>query len=333
MPFDATFLSAVAGELRQQLIGCRVDKVQQPEKHALVLSVHSRDFSGRLLLCASPNTPRVHMTTVPLENPQQPPMFCMLLRKHLTGGRITEISQPPLERILDISFDCTDEMGEPCQKHLIAELMGRSANLILLGGDGRVIDCLRRVDFETSEKHPVLPGLFYHLPPLQEKLDPKSTEAECIRRLLEQVSVPTRLDKWLLDTFGGLSPLVCRELSFAVCGETDEDITRLQDTATVAKLLAARFGDMAAGHVTPVMLLENGRPKEFSYAPIAQYGTCLESKICESFSKLLDEFYATRDKADRMRQRTQTMTKTVTTAYPKKGTVDCRRSGAAAAVW
>ena len=316
MPFDATFLSAVAEELRTQVLGCRVDKIQQPEKHSLVLHMHSKEGSGKLLLCASPNTPRVHMTKVALENPQQPPMFCMLLRKHLTGGRIISITQPPLERILDIAFDCTDEMGEPCQKHLIAELMGRSANLILLGGDGRVIDCLRRVDFETSEKHPVLPGLFYHLPPLQEKVNPATTDAAALLQLLQTVEYPTRLDKWLLDTFGGLSPLVCRELSFAVCGETDADLTAL-DRAAAAEILAERFRTIAEGRFAPVMLLEDGRPKEFSYAPIRQYGGYLEEQTADSFGALLDDFYATRDRADRMRQRTQTMTKTVTTAYER----------------
>jgi len=317
MPFDATFLTAVTAELRQKLLGCRVDRIQQPERHSLVLSVHSREENGRLLLCASPNSPRVHLTSVALENPAQPPMFCMLLRKHLTGGRIAEITQPPLERLLDFTFDCTDEMGVPCQKHLIAELMGRSANLILCGSDGRIIDCLRRVDLETSEKHPVLPGLFYRLPPLAEKLDPANTSAEELTRLLDAVSVPTRLDKWLLDTFGGLSPLVCRELSFLAAGETDADITLLPDRARAAERIAAWFRRIEAGGFTPVMLLEEGRPREFCYSPIGQYGTYLERREYESFSRLLDAFYAQRDRADRMRQRTQTMQKTVTTCYER----------------
>ena len=317
MPFDATFLTAVTAELRQRLIGCRVDKVQQPEKHSLVLSVHSREENGRLLLCASPNSPRVHLTTVALENPAQPPMFCMLLRKHLTGGRITEITQPPLERLLDITFDCTDEMGEPCQKHLIAELMGRSANLILCDGDGRILDCLRRVDLETSEKHPVLPGLFYRLPPLQEKLDPSQTDEAALAALLESVSFPCRLDKWLLDTFVGLSPLVCRELSFLAAGETDADIAALPDRAVCARRIAQWFRRIREGDFSPVMLLEEGRPREFCYGPIRQYGSYLSSRDCESFSRLLDEFYAQRDRADRMRQRTQAMQKTVTTLYER----------------
>ena len=317
MPFDATFLTAVTAELKGTLLGCRIDKVQQPDKHSLVLTLRSRDFNGRLLLCASPNTPRAHLTRVPLDNPAQPPMFCMLLRKHLVGGRIAEITQPPLERILDFSLDCTDEMGAVSRKHLICELMGRSANLILTDSENRIIDCLRRVDFETSEKHPVLPGLFYHLPPLIEKRDPARTDADTLTALLENVDCPTRLDKWLLDTFGGLSPLVCRELSFLAAGETDADITLLPDKKEAAALIARHFAAIAEGRFIPTMLLENGRPMEFSYGTVLQYGDYLQAKTCDSFSVLLDEFYAQRDQADRMRQRTGTMHKTVTTFYER----------------
>ena len=317
MAFDATFLTAVTAELRQNLIGCRIDKVQQPDRHSLVLTVRSRDFGGRLLLSASPNTPRAHMTQVPLENPAQPPMFCMLLRKHLVGGRIAEITQPPMERLLDFTLECTDEMGSPCCKHLICELMGRSSNLILCGEDGRIIDCLRRVDFETSEKRQVLPGLFYHLPPLAEKHDPAKTDAETLAAMLSQVDYPTRLDKWLLDTFGGLSPLVCRELSFLCTGETDGDILLLPDKKAAAQRIAQWFSAIETADFIPTMLLEGGRPKEFSYRPILQYGNYLESKTCGSFSELLDGYYARRDQADRMRQRTQAMQKTVTTLYDR----------------
>ena len=317
MPFDATFLSAVTAELREKLLGCRIDKIQQPEKHSVILHVHSRDFDGRLHLCASPNTPRVHFTAEVMENPAQPPMFCMLLRKHLVGGRITRITQPPLERLLDFTLDCTDEMGHPCQKHLILELMGRNANLILCSSDGRIVDCLRRVDFESSEKHPVLPGLYYQLPPLTEKRSPAETTKEELSSLLKAVSVPTRLDKWLQDTFGGLSPLVCRELSHLVSGQTDADILELPDRTLAAEVLARWFSKIKNREFTPVMLLEDDRPKEFCYHPISQYGSYLESRTADSFSRLLDEFYLQRDKADRMRQRTQTMHKTVTTLYDR----------------
>ena len=188
MPIDALFLTAVTRELTDTLIGCRVDKVQQPERDTLLLSLRSPGTSCRLLLSASSNHPRIHLTEEAMENPAQPPMFCMLLRKHLTGGRIVSLTQPPMERLVDLCLDCTDEMGEPVQKHLVLELMGRNSNLILLGGDGRILDCMRRVDFEMSEQRQVLPGLFYRLPPAQGKLDPLAAEPETLAVLLRNAA-------------------------------------------------------------------------------------------------------------------------------------------------
>ena len=319
MALDAVFLSALAQELRGKLIGARIDKIQQPDKHSLILQVRSREMSGRLLVSASPNTPRVHLTQIALENPAQPPMFCMLLRKHLTGARFAEITQPPQERLLDFALDCTDEMGAPCRKHLIAELMGRGANLILTGEDGRVIDCLRRIELDPAQKRPVLPGLYYHLPPLAEKNDPAQTDEQTLFSLLSAVSVPTRLDKWLQDTFGGLSPLVCRELSFLCTGETDADLSALSEMRrrSAAQIIAIRFARIRDGVFRPVLLTENGRPKEFSYDSVTQYGDYLESAERESFSVLLDDFYAQRDREDRMRTRTQALHKTVRTLHDR----------------
>ena len=157
MPFDAIFLSAVLEELKPSVLGARVEKIQQPAADTVILSLRGKE---KLLICANGSRARIHLTTAAYENPAQPPMFCMLLRKHLAGGRISAMAQPPAERSLDITLDCFDEMGVPCQKHLILELMGRNSNLILTGSDGRIIDCLRRVDFEMSQLRQVLPGLF-----------------------------------------------------------------------------------------------------------------------------------------------------------------------------
>ncbi|MBQ3072961.1 MAG: NFACT family protein [Oscillospiraceae bacterium] len=319
MAFDAIFLSALADELRKKLIGARVDKIQQPEKNCLILQVHDRTFSGKLLLSAAGGSARAHLTETSPENPAQPPMFCMLLRKHLTGARIAEITQPPLERLLDFTMDCTDELGEPCRKHLIAELTGRSANMILLGGDGRVLDCLRRVDLEDSEKRQLLPGLYYHLPPLAEKRDPRTTDERTVAQLLAEIDTPVRLEKLLLDRFGGLSPLVCRELAFACAGDVDADVAQMTSAqrAACAARLAAAFAEMTPETAAPYLLWEGARPREFSYRPIGQYGDYLRQERMPSFSALLDAFYAGRDRQDRMRQRTQSIHKAISTRYER----------------
>ncbi len=313
MPFDAVFLSAVTAELSELLVGSRIDKIQMPARDLVILQFHGSKGNGRLLLSASSGSPRLHLTAFPPENPAQPPMFCMLLRKHLSGGRIVSLRQPPMERLVDITLDCTDEMGEPVQKHLVLELMGRNANLILLGADGRILDCLRRVDFEMSEQRQVLPGLFYHEPPALQKENPFRVTAEAIEKALLSVQGHLPFDRWLLDTYGGLSPLICRELSCDLFSTTDAEIGEMspQTRKAAANALYERFQNLLAAPV-PVMLQKEGRPFDFSFCPIHQYANHSEYQIYDSFSKLLDGFYAQRDHADRMRQKTQSLCKTIT---------------------
>lgn len=312
MPFDAIFLTAVIREL-QPLLGSRVDKIQQPSRDTVLLHLRGRG-SGKLLLSANVNRPRIHLTEASFENPAQPPMFCMLLRKHLTGGRLQEIQQPPAERSVSLIFDCTDEMGIPCRKSLILELMGRNSNLILTGAEGRILDCLRRVDFEMSEQRQVLPGLFYRDPPWQDKRIPQETDEAEIAVLLSAAEPGRRLDQWLLGTFAGISPLIARELCFRFTGATDTPLAGLSLPA-LAAFLAAQFASM--GSFTPVLLLRGGVPAEFSYREILQYGDFMEETRCGSFSQLLDRFYTQTDRAERMRQKSQTLRKTVTTLHER----------------
>ena len=310
MPFDAIFLTAVIREL-QPLLGSRIDKIQQPSRDTVLLHLRGR---GKLLLSANVNRPRIHLTEASFENPAQPPMFCMLLRKHLTGGRLQEIQQPPAERSVSLIFDCTDEMGIPCRKSLILELMGRNSNLILTGAEGRILDCLRRVDFEMSEQRQVLPGLFYRDPPRQDKRIPQETDEAEIAVLLSAAEPGRRLDQWLLGTFAGISPLIARELCFRFTGATDTPLAGLFLPA-LAAFLEAQFASMDS--FTPVLLLRGGVPAEFSYREILQYGDFMEETRCGSFSQLLDRFYTQTDRAERMRQKSQTLRKTVTTLHER----------------
>ena len=306
MPFDAMFLSAVCDELRQELIGARVEKIQQPARDMVVLQLRGK---ARLLLSASGNRPRFHVTQASYENPAQPPMFCMLLRKHLAGGRIAAIEQPPAERSVELTLDCTDEMGTPCQKRLILELMGRNSNLILTDGENCILDCMRRVDFEMSEQRQVLPGLFYHRPPRQEgKLTPQELTKPALERLLAQTAAPVHLDRWIVDHVAGISPLIARELAFGFCGETDADVltldrARLAEALTQPSLLQAR---------QPTLLLCGGRPKDFTYCPIRQYGAYMTARTMPSFSALLDVFYTETEQRERMLQKSQSLRRTVT---------------------
>ncbi len=301
MPLDAVCLRAAVGELAPRIVGERIDKIQQPTRDQVVLLLrHGR----RVLLCANPNQPRIHLTALQRDNPAQPPMFCMLLRKYLQGGAIVAVEQTPLERVVTLTVRAADELGELGEYRLILELMGRRANLILCGADGRIIDCLRRVDLEMSESRQVLPGLYYRLPPTQQKLSPLDVGEEDFAAALARCPAGEPLDKWLVDAFTAVSPLVAREIVFRA-GD---------DASALWQSFAAWQNDVRDAHFTPVVIKRDDKPMDFTYLPIAQYGGYAVSETVESFGKLLDDFYEQREQAERVRQRGQDLLKTATNA-------------------
>ena len=304
MAFDAYFLTAVLEEVRQKCIGARVDKIHQPSRDTLILHLRGRESREKLLFAANPTAPRLHLTSASPENPAEPPMFCMLLRKHLLGAKLAEITQPPMERAATFTFDCTDEMGFPVQKKLVAELMGRTCNLYLLGPDGRILDCLRRIGLDESARRPALPGLNYQEPEPVRKENPLTFEN--YGNLLSEPGADILSDR-LMDTLGGLSPLVCREAALFAAGSTDARISSLDVDSTADKL--GLFFHEHLNHPKPyVYTLADGTPKQFAFCPIRQYGGCQEA---ESFGALLDSFYTLRDRKDAMRQKSQAVRKTV----------------------
>ena len=269
MALDAVCLAAVLDEVKRSVLGGRIDKIYQPARDEVVMAVRGNEGNVRLLFSASPNHPRVQLTRLSRENPGTPPMFCMLLRKHLTGARILEIAQPELERIVLFRLEALDELGDRVERRLVLECMGRSANLILLDGEGRVVDCVRRQEGDLSSgKRQVLPGLFYRLP------EPRF----------------------------GVPPLLERELRFR--GETGELEEPIRDL----------YERVRAGEYTPYILLRDGRPVDFSFLPILQYGPDTELRKYETFGRLLDDFYETRERQEQARQKGQDLIKSVTSA-------------------
>ena len=306
MAFDAFFLSAVLEEVRTKCIGARIDKIHQPSRDTLIIQMHSRDHRTKLLFAANPTAPRLHLTTASPENPAEPPMFCMLLRKHLMGAKLSEVTQPPMERMATFTFDCTDEMGFPVQKKLVAELMGRTCNLYLLSPEGRIIDCLRRIGLDESAKRAALPGLNYQEPEAVAKQDIASCDFDGFMTCLTAPGADVLADR-LMDCFGGLSPLVCREAALYAAGDTDARIDALHVDAVAEKL--ALFFHEHLNHPRPYYYaLPDGTPKQFAFCPIRQYGSCAEA---ESFGALLDMYYTVRDRKDSMRQKSQAVRKTV----------------------
>ncbi len=304
MAFDALFLSAVLAEVREKCLGGRIDKIHQPSRDALILHIRGKESREKLLFAPNPTAPRLHLTASVPENPAEPPMFCMLLRKHLLGAKLADITQPPMERATSFVFDCTDEMGYPVQKTLVAELMGRTCNLYLLSPEGRIIDCLRRIGLDESAKRAALPGLMYQQPEPVAKMDPRG-EVNYVN-LLAQSGADVLSDR-LMDTLGGLSPLVCREAALFAAGSTDARVEGCDMTSTAERI--ELFFHEHLNHPAPYFYaLPDGTPKQFAFCPIRQYGQCQRA---ESFSALLDSYYTVRDRKDAMRQKGQAVRKTV----------------------
>lgn len=307
MPLDAICLRAVLHELRPQLIGARIDKVQQPARDQIVLLLRG---NLRLLLNAGANQPRIQLTNILRDNPVQPPMFCMLLRKHLVGARVLAIEQPDLERMVILTLQCTDEFGEISQKQLVLECMGRRSNLVLLDAQGRIVECLRRVDADLSAARQLLPGLFYRLPTPLDKLSLLTQENDSIALARRGGDAEQAVDKWVLDHYTGISPLIARELAFRAGGATDVRFGALNGAQR--ETLAQEFADTASAikedRYTPVILYRDGKPVDFTYRLIAQYGAETQVETREDFSSMLDEFYDARERQELSARRGRELT-------------------------
>lgn len=317
MPLDAATLTGLVSELRPVVEGAKIDKIFQPAKDELIFQLRSPKGNCRLLITANPAHPRIQLTESRRENPAAPPMFCMLLRKHLASGRIVSITQPPMERLVDLELEALNELGDRVHPHLILEAMGRRSNLILTSEDGRIVDCIHRVDAEMSELRPVLPGMFYRLPPVREdKLNPLSITEEELNALFLQAPAERKLSEWLLDHFAGFSPLVCREL---VCQATDDVDTRVCQLSPCANGAFVQtvwqfIENIRAERFVPCALFKAGRPKDFSCMFIYQYGLSMETRRYPSFSALLDEFYTVQEQTERIRAKGQELLKGLTNA-------------------
>ena len=320
MPLDALCLSGVVHELNTALAGAKVDKIYQPGRDEVVLALRSQSQGNvRLLLSANPSHPRLYLTQLPLENPDKPPMFCMLLRKHLSGARLLGVEQAHLERVAFLRFEALNELGDRVERKLALEAISHHANLLLLDGEGRILDCVRRSDSGLDPKggsRLLQPGMFYRLPPAVDKADPLAAGRDELEGLLAVAPEEAQADQWLLDTFAGLSPLVCRELAFRAGGATDVRLHQLGPEGRAALLdrVEALRDTVKKFHYTPVMISINERPRDFSFLPIWQYQGAAEVREYPAFSPLLDDFFAQRDQQERVRQKGQDLIRQVTNA-------------------
>ena len=313
MALDGITLSMLKNEIAEKLIGARIDKIHQPSKEELVIALRWNGGNGKLLISASANGPRIHFTEASVDNPKNPPMFCMLMRKHLSGAKLVEIEQFGLERMLHLSFSTYNEFGDPVIIKLAVEIMGRHSNIMLLGPDGKIIDAIKRVTADMSSVRQIMPGMSYVFPPAQNKMNTLDLDyMSFIEKLKNGRDIP--LSKALMENLDGVSPIVCREISDIVTGGFDTKAHDLSndDCEKLVNCLEKLAETVKNGNAVPYLVIEeNGHPLDFTFMKVNQYGDAMEVRKCESFSTMLDKFYSERSGADRMKQRSNDLFKFV----------------------
>lgn len=313
MALDGITLSMLKNEISEKIIGARIDKIHQPSKEELVISLRWNGGNGKIMISASASAPRIHFTESSVDNPKNPPMFCMLMRKHLSGAKLVEIEQFGLERMLHLSFSTYNEFGDPVIVKLAVEIMGRHSNIMLIGPDGKIIDAIKRVTADMSSVRQVMPGMTYVFPPAQNKMNTLDLDyMGLIERLKNGRDIP--LSKALMENLDGVSPIVCREISDIVTGGFDTKSHDLSndDCEKLVSCLEKLSESVKSGNAAPYMVVEeNGHPLDFTFMKVNQYGDALEIRKFETFSEMLDKFYSERSGADRMKQRSNDLFKFV----------------------
>ncbi len=308
MALDGAFLNIVKDEL-SPLIGGRVDKISQPSREEILITFRTKGGTEKLFISASAGSARVHITKNNIENPKIPPMFCMLMRKHLGSGKLVNIRQDGLERILYFDFEASTELGDMTNITAAVEIMGRRSNLILIDRCGKIIDSIKRVDAEMSRERMVLPGMDYSYPPRSDRLDFRSCTKEDILKISENMP-DAELSKHLIKIFEGISPIAAREwVNSAACGR---DVTR---SDLHGELLDRLFDEIVRSRSErdfTAVKDKDGMLRDFSFIDIRQYGDLMDTVKFSSACELLDHFYEERDSLCRMKQRAQDLYKLLT---------------------
>lgn len=313
MAFDAGMLACMIAEVKAVALGARIERVFQPERDEIVLQMRSLEGGKRLLINAGSSNPRFGFTTEQKENPQTPPMLCMLLRKHLQGAKLSEIHQEGFERVVTLEFETRDEMGFDCHRYLVCEIMGKYSNLMLLNDDRRVMAVLHPIDFFTSALRQVLPGMTYELPPAQDKTNPLDVTQEAFWGEWKKAAPERPADKWISTTFLGVSAAVAREIVYRTTGETDTPVSFCR----VDKLWENFSGIIEMirlSNYVPTMVLQGNKPVEYAFCELRHYGADFEMRPYTSAGQLLDDFFHTRDRENHIRQRAADILRILTNA-------------------
>ena len=313
MAFDAAMLNCVVAEIAAQG-ECRVEKIYQPAGDEIVLLLRSRERNMRLLINAGSNCPRINLTSTQSENPQKAPMLCMLLRKHLSGSKLTNAYCYGFERVCELEFDAYDEMGFKSKKYLICEIMGKYSNIVLADANKRILALLKTVDFSVSMQRQLLVGMVYELPPKQDKIDTGSVEISDFEERLELAPKSMRVEKFISGSFSGIATSVSRQIAYKTTGSIDGTLENAEKST-----LVATFFDIVESvrkkQAKPYLVVnQSNEPVEFSYTPLEYYGNGYVNVELESFGELVDAYYTKKGKAERIRQKSSDIFKLLSNA-------------------
>lgn len=322
MAFDGITVAAVVKEMKESLTGGRIYKIAQPENDELLLTIKTPDGGQkRLLISAGASLPLIYFTNYNKQSPMTAPGFCMLLRKHLQNGRITDVTQPGLERIVQIHIEHLNEMGDLCKKLLVAEIMGKHSNIIFLNDENIIIDSIKHISGMVSSVREVLPGRPYFIPMTQDKENPLTATEETFIRTLLTRSMPVY--KAIYSSYTGISPVIAQEICAKAGIDGDRPVAVFHESPDADRQLHQLFSafdhmmiKVRKGEFSPVILYKNGSPTEFSAVPLSSYPET-EEKAFSSISTLLEQYYAEKNKVTRIRQKSVDLRKIVQTALER----------------
>ncbi len=308
MAFDGLTLNIIKNQL-QSAIGSRIEKVNMPNKYSILLNLSSKDFSGRLLLCCNPSSPRVHLTKEKYENPQTPPMLCMLLRKRFTGGRLVNVRQQGVDRVLYLDFQCRNELGDEVNQTIIIEILGRLSNIIFTC-ENKIIDCVRRFDPEEGKRF-LISGASYQPPESQNKINILTSDADCVIEKLKSLGdIP--VDKALCSILDGASPIICRE----ICYRAMRSFPNLGDISETEfeklKINLTKLTNYLENPEPTIIKDKRGKLIDCTFMQVHQYGIGYENIIFESVDLMFDKYYTMRDNAENIRKNASDLLKLIT---------------------
>lgn len=318
MAFDGIVVANLVRDMKEKLEGGKINKIAQPEKDELLFTVKNNRETLRLLVSASASLPLVYFTETNKLSPMTAPNFCMLLRKHIGTGRIIEVSQPGLERIIQMKIEHLDEMGDLCRKLVIVELMGKHSNIIFCKEDGTILDSIKHISAQVSSVREVLPGRPYFIPQTVEKADPLTIGEDAFKTLIH--GTPAPIQKALYLKLTGISPVIGEELCHLASIDPDHSANELTEAELVHlyRTFSYMMEDVMNGRFQPVILYHRGIPAEFSAIPLTCFdGGDYEAKPMASISELLESYYAEKNVITRIRQKSVDLRKIVQTALER----------------